>query len=300
MSTSRILVYDPIRDRHLPSAPDGSVLLTSDHANLDGIIVEHHKIEPWEMEPHIIEGHRLVINIGRPVEFEWNVGGQWQRRTYQTNSFALQTEGDRNQPRWHNTFEFISVALDDTFGRKIAGEQALTAPLEFEEQRGQVDNALHRLAVLFRNELSSGVPFGPVYGEALTTAFTMHLLAQYAVQKDKFRYPKGKLDARQLRTIIEFSNDQLTENLTLEQLSEQVAQSPFHFAHTFKNTLGVSPHQYLLTIKVERAKQLMARARLSLTEISQMVGFFDQSHFIHAFKKLTGSTPKGFRKLVIG
>jgi AraC family transcriptional regulator len=73
--------------------------------------------------------------------------------------------------------------------------------------------------------------------------------------------------------------------------------SAFHFARLFKNTLGLTTHQYVLQNRIERAKNLIVKfSHLNLTEIGLSVGFFDQAHFTKSFKRATGATPKAFLK----
>lgn len=107
--------------------------------------------------------------------------------------------------------------------------------------------------------------------------------------------PAGKSASAQLCRTLEFIHANLFEDLSIEQLADQAYLSPFHFARLFKQTLGMSPHQYVLQNRIERAKRLIAKSPyLNLTEIGLSVGFFDQSHFSKSFKRVTGTTPKVF------
>lgn len=89
---------------------------------------------------------------------------------------------------------------------------------------------------------------------------------------------------------------QLGADLSLNQLAAAANVSPFHFARLFKNTTGIAPHQFVLRLRLERAKRLIAAGQLSLTEIALAVGFFDQAHFTNVFRRTFGLTPKAFAK----
>ena len=65
----------------------------------------------------------------------------------------------------------------------------------------------------------------------------------------------------------------------------------------FKQTTGISPHQFILQLKIERAKQLINKTQLSLTEIAYELGFTDQAHFSNAFKKIIGVAPRQYRHM---
>ncbi|PSL48326.1 AraC family transcriptional regulator [Chitinophaga niastensis] len=98
----------------------------------------------------------------------------------------------------------------------------------------------------------------------------------------------------QLRELL---HDRWKENLTLDELSAILQLHPVsisrYFPHYFHCTLGV----YIRKLKVERALSLMKQSHHSLTDIAYTCGFFDQSHFIRAFKSYTGFRPGDYMKL---
>jgi AraC family transcriptional regulator len=83
---------------------------------------------------------------------------------------------------------------------------------------------------------------------------------------------------------------------TQEQMAAVAHLSPYHFARQFKAATGLSPHQYVIARRVERAQHLLrADDQLCLAEVAFRLGFFDQSHFSLHFKRITGVTPGQFR-----
>ncbi|HKQ40341.1 MAG TPA: helix-turn-helix transcriptional regulator, partial [Verrucomicrobiae bacterium] len=74
--------------------------------------------------------------------------------------------------------------------------------------------------------------------------------------------------------------------------------SPFHFARLFKRSTGLSPHQYVLRCRVERARGLLMRSKASIAEVAVEVGFCDQSHLAAHFKRVYGVSPKAFLQQV--
>ena len=80
----------------------------------------------------------------------------------------------------------------------------------------------------------------------------------------------------------------------LEDAAREVGLHPTYFSKLFKEEMGISFTDYLSKVRVEAAKLLM-RSDYSLAEISQMVGFNDQSYFTKVFKKHTGESPHRWR-----
>lgn len=96
---------------------------------------------------------------------------------------------------------------------------------------------------------------------------------------------------------MEYINENLERDLTLSEIAASVGMSSYHFARTFKQATGLPPHQYLIKLRLENAKRLLAQTNLAIAEIAYRVGFASQSHFTTLFRKHVGTTPKAYRDL---
>ena len=105
--------------------------------------------------------------------------------------------------------------------------------------------------------------------------------------------PNGRIISR-LRSI-EFIHENLAEDLTLDAIAKALDMNSYHFRRVFKQMMGITPHQYILTQRVDRAQQLLSESKLSIAEIALAVGFQDQSHFTKVFRRFKNTTPKSFR-----
>ncbi|MBE5786340.1 MAG: AraC family transcriptional regulator [Clostridiales bacterium] len=99
-----------------------------------------------------------------------------------------------------------------------------------------------------------------------------------------------------IENAINFMNTHYTDPLTLEEIARHCQVSQYHFSRQFKRQMGFSPYDYLLKLRLIRAKALLA-SHDSITEIARKVGFSDSNAFIRLFKKYEGMTPGQFRKL---
>lgn len=299
MSDSQIQLVNRQTGDIFPAAPDGSVLFSSVNAGWRGITVEFHRISSLELPEHYIDEHRLAVNIGQPVHYEWREGNLWRQTLLKPGDFCLQTHGDINFPRWWGTFEFLAIALEPEFVSQAFQDSGVSENINFQTRRGEADTAIADFAYHFKQELVSGSYCGTLYSESLAVAFALHLLEQHSNRPQKLRKPPGKLASQQLKQVIEYVHEHLSEDLSLVDLAQHMNLSAFHFARLFKNSLGLSPHQYLLQNRVERAKKLIAIAQEpDLTGIGLQVGFYDQAHFTKVFKRVVGIPPKGFFKQV--
>lgn len=87
------------------------------------------------------------------------------------------------------------------------------------------------------------------------------------------------------------------QQLSIEELSREVYISKYHFTRLFKDIYGVSPYQFLKTVRIEKAKELLAKD-YSIQEISNKIGFAESNSFINAFKSCTNTYPTEFRNAI--
>jgi AraC family transcriptional regulator len=108
---------------------------------------------------------------------------------------------------------------------------------------------------------------------------------------------RGGLPPRAFRRVREYVLAHLTENISNIVLAECVGLSTSHFSRAFKQSSGMSPHQFVLHSRIGRVRQLLAETELPLAQIAVTVGFADQSHCSRRFRELVGITPSQFRWL---
>ena len=106
---------------------------------------------------------------------------------------------------------------------------------------------------------------------------------------------RGGLPPAAMRRVHEYMEAHLSENIDLSMLATVAGLSTYHFAREFKRSTGIAPHYYLVSKRVERAQDMLARTDSSLAEIAIAAGFADQSHLARHFRRIVGSTPREFR-----
>ncbi len=86
------------------------------------------------------------------------------------------------------------------------------------------------------------------------------------------------------------------QDIRVEDIADSVSLSKYHFSRIFKAETGYSPHEYLFSVRLARARELLTGTRMTVDSIAATCGFTSTSHFIRSFKRETGTTPTMFRK----
>jgi AraC family transcriptional regulator len=135
-----------------------------------------------------------------------------------------------------------------------------------------------------------------LYADSLALQLVIHLLRHHSIAGPPYVQRLGTLPQYKLRRALEYIDNNLHAELTLDEIARCLSMSPFHFAHLFKRTTGLSPHRYVTQRKIERAKTLLSDTDMSITEVAQQVGYANMGHFSVVFHRLLGLTPTQYRR----
>jgi AraC-like DNA-binding protein len=105
---------------------------------------------------------------------------------------------------------------------------------------------------------------------------------------------KGALSPVQWQRVRDYCFAHLGEKITLDELASVCGLGRFHFLRQFKQTVGMTPHAWLVRLRLEQACSLLARSSQTIAEVAQGVGFYDQSHFNRAFRQAFGVAPSNY------
>lgn len=108
---------------------------------------------------------------------------------------------------------------------------------------------------------------------------------------------RNALSETAVRDVLILIDCSLKRPIHLSELASVAGFSPYHFARLFKNTMGITPMEFVIRSRIERAKQMMLADDSSpLASIASACGFADQSHLGRNFKRIVGVTPLEWRK----
>jgi AraC family transcriptional regulator len=162
------------------------------------------------------------------------------------------------------------------------------------ESRSPIIESMARMAF---DELQRGNATGTnLYADSVANLLAVQLLREYSSERmpPEKRYVNG-LTNRKLALVLDLIESDLAEDLSLKVLANAAGLSEYHFLRMFKQSTGYTPHQYVINQRIERARELLVKTDLPITEIAYLLGFSTPAHFTHHFRRKTGLKPSEMR-----
>ncbi len=131
--------------------------------------------------------------------------------------------------------------------------------------------------------------------KALLTELLIEIF-RYLQQTPRFIRDKTNETSEKIFEVVRYLNDHYREDLTLKTIKERFFISPYHFSRAFKRITGFNFIEYLNSVRTREAQKLLKETKLSVTKISEKVGFENLTHFGRVFKKIAGVSPSNYRK----
>lgn len=186
------------------------------------------------------------------------------------------------------TVDAIVIAVDPRQLSLAAAEDcALDAVLP--ERLSGHDRALQQAAQSLVTESSDGHPNGVLFWTEAAGRFISHLLSRHTSMPQ--RPSRGRLDRRALQRIRDHVLANLAEPIEVADLAALAGRSSFHFSRVFARSVGVTPHRYVVHLRLQAAVKRMREGQMGLAEIALDTGFADQSHLTRWIRRVYGVAP---------
>jgi AraC family transcriptional regulator len=224
-------------------------------------------VRTWERdtwsEASSLPGCATIVPSGQSTG--WLVDGELDVVTLSVASADLQRAPAQDQ------FKRMRFAFSDPLGvaltRQVLGE--LYAP-----QTAERDIYVGALVDALKAHMLRG-PVNPANAEIPVSAFS---------------------SSYRIHHIMKIILDRPEANHSVEELAAHSGVTPSHFCRIFRKATGVSPHQYVMRARLDRARTMLEQSDTPIAMIAEALGFTSQSHFTRAFRQFAGETPSDFRK----
>ncbi len=262
--------------------------------------------EPAEIEDWTVPGipdTTLVLLTGGAMSMEWRQRhGLWKGGIVHAQDLIL-TPGsnESSEVRWRglscSSMQTLHLQLNQELLSRTAQEVADVDPahLTLVPRTGLHDPLLTQIGLALWRELEQQAPSGKLFAQTAAQMIAVHLLRHYSSTEVGIQERSPGLTRRQVQGVTDFILAHLSQDISLEALAQQIGFSPYHFARLFRQTMGESPHQFVLRQRIEKARHLLKTTVMPLAHIALESGFANQSHFTRHFKRHLGLTPRAYR-----
>lgn len=273
-------------------------VLNSEHLGWKNIqLSKWDKVAPQEAYVESMPNYLITMHTSpQPLKTLTLFEGREYERVMKTGEISCYVPGNFDYFRWEKIeASYIGMMLSPSLVHQVASQADMTfkGQNEFTNKLSIYDSKLVQLSQWLVDEINSNGARGTLYIESLSNLLALHLLEIFAQPKQQF-YVSRKLSDQQLSKVIEYMHTHYNQDISLEQLAAVANLSQTHLVRMFKQTTGLSPYQYFIHLRIEKAKMLMMNREYTIGEIAAILGFTDQSHMNRHFKRITGLSPKEY------
>ena len=271
---------------------------TSYDLNLEGIIIRYGSISGFLARDLMAPFHAFLMNVSEhDIAWEISSGESTKQVLMEPDQIFFNPAEVPFSRHTADHYEFILVLIEPE--KMISAAPIVTNNCIFTETYHIKDPNLEYIFKLLLSEIQAGNQNGKLFIENIVSILAFHFVKNYSKeQSSELTENINGFTSNELEKILYYIDKNMSENVKIEKLAEELGISKFNFIKRFKSSTNVTPHQFIIKKKLERSKNLLKEGSLSLTDITYILNFSDQSHFSNSFKKMYGMTPREFRKTI--
>ena len=246
-------------------------------------------------------GHpSLIYHLSRPTEVLRTIEGSAPEKALITPRRLCITPGEAAAEWAHSGQpEILQVYLRKSIYESAVGEiyGCDGHAAEIVPRFNVMDPLLEQLAIALTAALRDGDAKDGLYIDTVAQMMGVHLARSHSSRSGPIRMPAPDgISGRRIRRLLDFIEENLDGDLSLEAMAGEVGISPLYLARAFKVAVGQSPHRYVLGRRIERAKELLRHTDEPIVEVAFSSGFSSQSHLSNWFLRLVGVSPATYRR----
>ncbi|HOS69388.1 MAG TPA: AraC family transcriptional regulator [Bacillota bacterium] len=193
-------------------------------------------------------------------------------------------------------FKALILYFENTFLKTMAEELFGNRNLVLTNNCFELSPGLKELIYTYIRESRAKQPGSSLMLESLSVQAAILLLREsYHNLSFSAYYPREYYDNNCIKKVIEYITDNFQSKISLSDLACETHYSQYHLLRLFKQYTGKTPFEFLLDLKIEKAKGLLQSTNFSIEQICDLCGFSGLSYFSQVFKKKTGLTPTQFK-----
>ena len=297
MVTIKPLYVDRFQEDSTPKRIIGNRLLSSHQAGWQSIVLEHWWRTAQEISLYSAKQHAVVIRLKNEGNTERKLDGVLQKENNQIGDIVIVPAHVEHWASFKQDAEIVILSLAPKTLATIAYDELDPERVELTPQFARADHTIEQIGRALLSELQSDYYGCQLYAESFANAMFTHLIHKYSTHQQQIKNYKDGLSRYRLKKALCFIHAHLDSNLKLSDVAKEIDMSQYNFCRLFKKSTGVTPYQYVIQQRVEKAKRLLKEdLELSIADIALECGFTHQSHLNKYFRQSTKMTPNAYRK----
>lgn len=245
--------------------------LSGSGALLKDLVIERNlEIPDSGAESHhsLPRNHIIVVYAGLPAKLSWKMDGRKHESVYSAGDSIINPSGFYASPRWASDADILLISIKPQRMNQVSAEMSRRDNVEIVPRYQIRDELASQLAHFLAAEFEHDQPPDKLYAETLSNALIAHIVKKYSVSGTKALPAKIGLQKRKLKLVKDFINDNISDDLSLEKIASVAGVSPSYFISLFKRSTGLAPHQYIMNLRLEKARELLVNTRIPIAENS--------------------------------
>lgn len=270
---------------------------TSGSQDWDGFWVEQCQTTDFETPTVVYTNHLIAIQLSGRTKVSYSPSYLLESHTASSSQQGVMPKGVPHNGLVIGEATWIAIHLDPEFTAHSVHEDVNCDHLQILPRIPLRDSLILEVGLRLAQGIAPQSQYGYFYAESLANTLAVHLIQNYSTTQPNFRNYKGGLSNRQLKQIIDYIQAHLDQEIRLTDLAELLGISRYYFSRLFRQSMGLSPYQYVIHQRVEKAKlMLRGKRQMAIAEIALACGFTHQSHLNKVFQRFMGMTPKAYRR----
>ena len=262
-----------------------------------GLLVEKHFCSPGVRNSAVSDRHVISMVSVSPSRFEYRtLAGEFKPHLGRPGDLMVTPQGPVPDLRLSTSATFIHCALQDEFVRSVLDGSDRKSGSEPRFSFGFQDKPTQRIIGLLMEEVEAQHPFGHLYVDSLAHALATRYLLLDSNMNPRPESRVSALPTRLLNRVKELIAANLEAELRVEMLADEIGYSRAHFLRMFRAATGLTPHQYVLDLRLSRAQDYLKKKDASIVDIAVACGFSSQSHMTSVFRQRLEITPGEYRR----
>jgi AraC family transcriptional regulator len=267
-----------------------NIAATSEGLGWSSAYASMQRERPFEGRFDAISDFLMVLHRSGPVDVIFRIDGRAVQRHLLPGGIFFLPAGRECEVTLHAPLNTIHIYLrSDLFAEE--GQRFTLAPL-----LGVQDPILEHLGRAVGEAVQEKLTASSLFVDSIAHGMARRFLVigEHGAPEPDRTY---RLSERQIQRIREFVEANLETDLRLEAMARACGLGTKTFLRSFRATCGTSPYQYVIAVRVERARRLLEEQSMGLAEIALRCGFSHQEHLTRMFRRLVGQTPGRYRRL---